>query len=199
MSLEAPLPRPVDSNSQTEFDELLQTSVRERLRRARQADAALGSGELQLQVLCRYAAGELDGQEHRQAQSSVSRSPWALDRVAALVKGARTDGSLASRVLSAARAGEIDAGRVVARALLAELGHADAANVVTAGDPVAIDGLADAAPLVRATCQLGLGERDGARAAFANLNDLQNTAALASTIAAQDDPERALATVLDHL
>jgi hypothetical protein len=199
MSLEAPLPRPLDSNPQTEFDELLQTSVRERLRRARQADAALGSGELKMQVLCRYAAGELNGQEHQQTQGSVSRSRWALDRVAALVKGARTDGSLASRVLAAARAGEVDAGRVVALTALSELGRDDAVQVIDGGDPGALDGLDDTTPLIRAICQLGLGRRDAAREAFGSLDDLQDTAALARTIAAQDDPERALAEILDHL
>lgn len=199
MSLEAPLPRPVDSDPETQFDQLLKTSVRERLRRARRSDAALGTGELQMQVLCRYATGELQGQAHQDAQSSLSRSPWALSRVTALVKGARTPNSLAAHVLTAARAGDVDAGRLAALELLRELGRDDAAAVITNGDAGAIDGLSDTNAAIRGAIQLGLGQRQAAHTTFADADDLSAAGQLARAIAAEDDPDQALAALLDTL
>ena len=50
--------------------------------------------------LLRYVRRELEGYEHAEMHCSLVRSPWATDRVVALVKAARTPGSLGERLLS---------------------------------------------------------------------------------------------------
>ena len=71
--------------------------------------------------------------------------------------------------------------------------------VIRNGDASAIDGLGDLTPLIRGAIQLGLGQREAAQATFADLNDLSDLGQLARTIAAEDDPDRALAALLDTL
>lgn len=147
MSIGAPLPRPTTPDGTPPedgaFDGLCEAAVRERVARQASSGALLETGELDPVRMCRYAAGALQGMERAEAERMLARSRWAVGRVAALVRGARQEGSLAARVLSSARAGAepLEPARVVGAALLASLeggaqapaGPAQAASLLSQG------------------------------------------------------------------
>ena len=49
--------------------------------------------------LVRYVRGVLTARERDEVQSLIARSPWAMDRVVALVKARRDPNNLGSRIL----------------------------------------------------------------------------------------------------
>lgn len=159
MSIGAPLPRPTTPDGTPPddgaFDGLCEAAVRERLTRQAGPAALLDTGELDPVRLCRYAAGALQGLERNEAERMMARSRWAVGRVAALVRGARSEGSLAARLLRTAReAGSqearLDPVRVVGAALLAA--HPDPSS-----------------PAARAAALLNEGQAEQARQALASL------------------------------
>ena len=86
MSLALP-PNP-GSPGAASWNQLVDQAVEERFRRARSVEAALASGELVVGELVGFAAGCLSPDARRNAQSFLARTPWALGRVTALVRGA---------------------------------------------------------------------------------------------------------------
>lgn len=68
-------------------------------------DQALRSG-VDVYGVIRYAAGVVSVDERTVIEAQLARSPWAMDRVVALVKGARTLGSIATTILDTARSGD---------------------------------------------------------------------------------------------
>jgi len=64
--------------------------------------------------LCGFAAGCLTAETRRNTQAFLARNPWALGRVTALVRAARSEseqGGLAAKLLEAAKAGSLSDGR----------------------------------------------------------------------------------------
>ena len=93
-------PAPEPSNGPADFARLINTAIR-----ARTPDRDLRSG-VDVYGLCHYAAGDVPAAERIRVHHQLLASPWAMSRVIALVKGARTPGSLATTVLEAARSGD---------------------------------------------------------------------------------------------
>ncbi|MCA8920332.1 MAG: hypothetical protein KDD82_00910 [Planctomycetes bacterium] len=125
MSLALP-PNP-GSPGAASWNQLVDQAVEERFRRARSVEAALASGELVVGELVGFAAGCLSPDARRNAQSFLARTPWALGRVTALVRGARSEGAqahggLAAKLLEAARTGKLSDGRREVAAALAAAG-----------------------------------------------------------------------------
>ncbi len=124
---------PPSPPSAAAFDGLVERAVAARSRRG--ADALLGLG-VDLQAVCRYAAGAASAQERARVERAVAGAPAAVSTVSALVRGASgrgPAGNLVREVLHAAREGAVDARQVVGRALLASGGAPGAA--ATDGPP----------------------------------------------------------------
>lgn len=185
------------------FSRLVDTALRERTAVVADPRWGLTSGELRPQDVCRYAAGCATESERRDMEGYLLRAPWAMQRVTALVKGARTGNTnpLAGRILEAARQGDVDPYRTAAAALFETLGHGDARGALERGDDGTIEGLARGAePLLEAACRLGLGQVDAARVAFTRLSDSSPSvplAAAARRVAEADDDEAALVELLN--
>jgi hypothetical protein len=189
-----PSPNPNDApvDSPATFGQLLHTALHERTRAGNDPEALLGSGELVPQALCSYAAGRLEGSDREDFESYLSRTPWALERVSALVQGSRPSQAnpLAGRILAAAEAGAVDPYREVASALLESLGHADALD----------NDQPDSEPLVRAACLLGKGKQKLAQEAFAALDSLPSPLAeTARRVAHLGEQDEALVELLSSV
>lgn len=205
MSLGAPLPRPSFDGTPGEgtepaFDDAIQTAIRERLQRDAGPAALLEGVDLDPVKLCRYAAQALNGNERVEAEKMLARNRWGLSRVAALVKGARTNarGNLARRLLDTARASSVvDPVKVAGASLLEEQGR-DPAPLVAGSESSALSRLESEQPRVRAAALLALGRADLARPIF----DLLSTAdsspllELARRVACAEDEDRAWAELL---
>lgn len=177
MTLNAPPPRPLEPEA---FHDLVDAAAR--YRRGAAGAAALDLG-VDLQGLCRFAAGALSAGERRQVEAQLATTPWATTRVAALLRGARGEahGGLARGVLEAARQGEVDAAGVVGAALVREAGDEDGG-----------------APRVRAGAALGAGRLEEARAALAEVQSPTPLVELAKRVAQLErDPDMALCELLD--
>ncbi|MBX3469200.1 MAG: hypothetical protein KF878_20190 [Planctomycetes bacterium] len=177
MTLNAPPPRPLEPDA---FPDLVDAAARHR--RAAPGAAALDAG-LDLQGLCRFAAGALRPGERGHVEGQLATTPWATTRVAALVRGARGDahGGLARGVLEAARAGAVDPSRVVGDALVRESGGGDDARA-------------------RAGRALLEGRDDDAAAALASAPSPSPLVTLAQRVAQlRRDPDLALCELLDAL
>lgn len=126
MSLALPPNSVPGSPGAASWNQIVDQAVEERFRRARSAEAALASGELVVGELCGFAAGCLTAETRRNTQAFLARNPWALGRVTALVRAARSEseqGGLAAKLLEAAKAGSLSDGRQqVADALAAASG-----------------------------------------------------------------------------
>jgi hypothetical protein len=183
------------SNGPAAFGALIHDALQARGRAAADPSQLIASGELMPQALCRFAAGRLNGSERDELQGYLARTPWALGRVSALVRGARADGAnpIAIRIVSAAKEeGTVDPYRTVADALLDDLGHQGALD-----DD--LERLSDAAPLAKAAWMLGRNQRQEAADAFASLDPSSPLAQAAKRLAALDDQDEALAHLLDHI
>jgi len=95
-------PQPASRPNPAAFEKLVTDVLRTRT--APDMETALVSG-VDVYGLCRYATGVVTPQERAEIQAQITDHPWALSRVVALVKGARTKRSLADRILRAARRG----------------------------------------------------------------------------------------------
>lgn len=114
MSLALPPNSVPGSPGAASWNQIVDQAVEERFRRARSAEAALASGELVVGELCSFAAGCLTAEARRNTQAFLARNPWALGRVTALVRAARSEsehGGLAAKLLEAAKAGNLSDGR----------------------------------------------------------------------------------------
>jgi len=196
-------PRPIGSSpsSETAWNDLVDAAGKERLRRLTTLEEVATSGELDGQLLCRYAAGAAADAERRELEDVLARTPWARDRVVALLRGARGQdhGGLAARLLEAARSGEVDPERAVGQAILAAAGRDDGLALVARGAaPAAVDDL-EAEAAIRGACLLGLGERAAARGAFEAVPDASPLVRLGRRVAEEDDRELALLRALDVL
>jgi hypothetical protein len=201
----APLPHPTDSAaspapSTTDWEDLVRTAVQERVRRNTTAEGVIGTGELDVQLLCRYAAGHAHDAERREIESVLAHRPWALTRITSLVRASRgqdSKGQLARRVLEASQQSPVDPYRVLAEAIIDGLKRDDAQALVQRQDVAGLADLPDVSPLLRAACLLGLGQRADAREAFGGEGETTSELApLAERVAAHDDSEEALVEVL---
>jgi hypothetical protein len=175
------------------FGQLLHSAALARTQVLSDPYAILEGGELLPQSLCRYAAGKLEGSERSDMQAFLGRTPWAIDRVTALVRGGRPGGSpLAARVLAAAQTGQVDPYRAVAAALLESLGRADALDT-----DLELSNEAD--PVVNAACLLGHARREEAEQAFSRIDSLPPLADAARRVAARADEDEALVELLSAL
>lgn len=178
MTLNAP--RPLEPEA---FPALLDAATRHR--RGAAGAAALDAG-LDLQGLCRFAAGSLAPAERRQVETQLASTPWATSKVAALIRGSRgnTNGGLARGLMEAARAGSIDPAGVAGRALLREAGVEDGG---TENDPVA-----------RAGRALSRGRHDEASQALAQIVEASPLVKVAQRVAQLErDPDLALCELLE--
>lgn len=200
MSPAATPPSPVDPkpgssdrvDGPARFGQLLHTALEERARVSRDPSAILAGGELRPQVLCQYAAGRLEGSERSDLQAFLTRTPWAMGRVSAITRGARaSEGNvLAARVLTAAGTGRVDPYREIAVALLESIGEQGALDKD-------LEHLNDVAPLVKAACLLGHGQRKSAVEAFAPIDSLPTPLAeTAKRVAALAEEDEALVELL---
>lgn len=174
MTLNAP-PRPLEPEA---FNDLVDAAARSRRGAAGAAALAMG---LDLQGLCRFAAGAVRAEERRQVEAQLASTPWATSRVSALLVGARgsAHGGLARGVLEAARNGQVDAAREVGAALVREAGDGDA-------------------PKARAGDALRAGRFDDARAALAQVERPTPLVELARRVAQLErDPDMALCELLE--
>lgn len=95
----APVPNPAAGPAA--FVDLLGTALRTR----NTPEVALASGVC-VYGLCRYAAGVVSPGERQDIEHQLAASTWAMSRVVALVKGARTPGTIDTSILEAARSGD---------------------------------------------------------------------------------------------
>ena len=183
------------------FSQLLDTALRERGQVTSDPQWGLNSGELQPQALCRYAAGAVTDVERRDLEGYLARAPWAIERVTALVRGARADqrSPLASRILDSARKGEVDPYKTAALAYLQSVDHTEGLALVERQDEGALAGL-EGDGVVKAICFLGLRQLEQARRAFESLEPEGALARAAKRLAGLDeDPDAALAELLSAL
>lgn len=174
-------PRPLEPAA---FDTLVHAAARQR--HAAGGMTALHAG-LDVQGLVRFAAGALSAGERRQVETQLASTPWATNRVAALIRGARggAHGGLAHAVLEGARRGPIDPAREVGRALLRTRNREDAPD----NDPD---------PVVRAGRALSRGEYQEASQALARISEETDLLKLAKKVAQLErDPDQALCELLD--
>ncbi len=178
---------------------LVETALREHGAALQDPTAALRSGELGPQTLCRYAAGKLAAGERADLETTLQRHPGALGLVVRLVRGARPGGSpLARRLVAAAREGLVEPHRAAALALLDARGAESARAALERSDPSAAEkGGED--PAARAACHLGLRELQAAREALAGLGDDDPLVAAARRVAAVEDEDEALIELLAAL
>lgn len=179
---------------------LVETALRERGAALQDPTAALRSGELGPQTLCRYAAGKLAAGERADLETTLQRHPGALGLLVRLVRGARPGGSpLARRLLAAAQEGLVEPHRAAALALLDTRGAEAARAALERSDPSAVEkGGED--PAARAACHLGLRELQAAREALAGLGeDDDPLIAAARRVAALEDEDEALIELLAAL
>ncbi len=178
MTLNAPPPRPLEPEA---FNDLVDAAAR--YRRGAAGPVALDAG-VDLQGLCRFAAGALAAGERRQVEAQLATTPWATTRVAALLRGARgaAHGGLGRGDLEAARRGPVDAAREVGAALVREAGE-------DGGDPRA-----------RAGAALGAGRHDEAHAALSEVQSPTPLVELARRVAQLErDPDMALCELLSAI
>lgn len=202
MSPAAPRPAGQPLSGGPAFVQLVDTALREQSRTSNPG-WILRSGELDPQLLCRYAAGTASPSERGAVQELIARHDWARGRVTSLVKAARNDAppSLGSAVLEAAAAGAVDPYRIAISAALAELAGAAAARAVTANDAVAFAqlGLEGSSRLLGEFALAA--DRTQARAALAGFSEdagpLAEPEALARRVVALEDEEEALVAILE--
>lgn len=178
-------PRPLEPAA---FDTLVDAAARQR--HAAAGATALNAG-LDLQGLCRFAAGAVAAGERRHVEAQLASTPWATARVAALIRGARgtAHGGLAKALLDGARRGRVDAAVEVGRALLRERNRSDDATAD-----------ADPDPRVRAGRALSRGRYDEASQALAKVTEDSDLLKIAKKVAQLErDPDLALCEVLDVL
>lgn len=175
------------------FGQLLHNAAQARAQVLTDPFAILARGELQPQVLCQYAAGKLTGHDRTDMQSFLARTPWAIERVTALVRGGRPGGSvLAAKVLASVETGPVDPYRTIASALLESVGRADALDTD-------LEQLNDADPIVKAACLLGHAQRKQAEDAFSQIDSLSPLAETAKRMSALADEDEALVELLSAL
>lgn len=119
------------------FGQLVQTAIQEQSRTA-QPGWILRSGELEPQLLCRYAVGKVSSPERSAVQELITRHDWARGRVTSLVMAGRQDAaevSLGRSVLAVAEAGGVvDPYRISVVAALKALEAPQAAEAVDRDD-----------------------------------------------------------------
>jgi hypothetical protein len=184
MSPNSPL-RPLEPET---FHALVEAAARQRSNAG--ARLALDAG-VDLQGLCRFAAGALSATERRQVEAQLATTTWATSRVAALLRGARgtTHGALARGVLEGAKAGRVDVAREVGRALLRE---ANRPELLDADDVDGDD------PRVRGGHALARGRYADACLALTEIDDPSPLSKLAARVAQMErDPDAALMELLE--
>ena len=176
----------------------------------------LESGELQPQLLCRYAAGQATALERSALQPYLVRAPWALKTVTALTRGVRSGSSaegssapLALAIVAAAKAGPgVDPYRIAGQLLLAAQGNAELAEAAakSEGDKdaqAALQGGTESEDLLtQAACYLGLRNLERAQSAFEGLAKTEESPPeleLAGRVARSADPDEALVELLQAL
>jgi len=85
--------------SHVAFEAVLTDAIAGHTAYKRTASHALSIGVRPLDLV-RYVRGDLECGERDEIQSLVSRSPWAMGRVVALVKARRATASLGSKLLA---------------------------------------------------------------------------------------------------
>ena len=202
MAPSAPIPNPEplsEAGGPAGFAGLVETAFQSRASYVADPSWVLQSGELEVETLCRYAVGKVTTSERRNLEAYLNRTPWAVTRVTALIKGARAGGSLlAAQVATAAKAGAVDPYRVASLALLESLGRADAASIIAqqaSGDLTSFE----SEPLIHAACLLGMRKLEPARDRFAEVDSLPPLAETAQRLSSLPDEDEALLELLNAI